>query len=448
MQIIGMAGSILNELVSCPTTFTNTNSAKVPSAIGGWKKTELPLNLDLKVCRKRDGVPSHGCPAGAGLGRPRRQKRYQKETQTGLVWYARFWDETSRRYAATRSTCILVEGKKYRRYEAEQAARELLAKIRFTPDKYDVPFTQYVADFWLSNSAYVKEQTLIKKRPLSVDYIAMNHASVRRHMEPFPGFTGLTLRSITAGIIRDWMTWAASNGRTGRSINTTLQAMRIAVKDAVLREIINRDPFLNIKKAAEINREKGILSPAEVSRLIQAPVHDPYRRLAILLGLLCGLRRGEVRGLQWEDIENGIISVQHNYQTEGVKTPKYESKRQVPVPRSVQLALDMVKALSAPKGFVMALSLKPLSTKFFQRALAGELFTIGISVDEQRRRNLTFHGLRHTFITLGRLAGITDLEIQALAGHKSGAMMERYSHAAQVLDFTAAREKLEKAIGE
>jgi len=38
------------------------------------------------------------------------------------------------------------------------------------------------------------------------------------------------------------------------------------------------------------------------------------------------------------------------------------------------------------------------------------------------------------------------LEIQALARHKSGAMMERYSHASQVIDFNAAREKLEKAI--
>jgi integrase len=68
-------------------------------------------------------------------------------------------------------------------------------------------------------------------------------------------------------------------------------------------------------------------------------------------------------------------------------------------------------------------------------------------VNEQRRRNLTFHGLRHTFVTLGRLAGISDLEIQALARHKSGTMIERYSHASQVPDFTAAREKLEKAMG-
>ncbi|MDR2210329.1 MAG: tyrosine-type recombinase/integrase [Spirochaetaceae bacterium] len=49
---------------------------------------------------------------------------------------------------------------------------------------------------------------------------------------------------------------------------------------------------------------------------------------------------------------------------------------------------------------------------------------------EQLRRNISFHSCRHSFITLGRQAGIPDLEIQALAGHKSGAIMERYSHAA------------------
>jgi integrase len=109
---------------------------------------------------------------------------------------------------------------------------------------------------------------------------------------------------------------------------------------------------------------------------------------------------------------------------------------------------------------------KPYGKGYFEQALERELENIGIPgkwrspphpgrklppegyVNEQRRRNLTFHGLRHTFVTLGRLAGISDLEIQALARHKSGAMMERYSHAAQLLDFAAAREKISRAIGE
>jgi integrase len=124
--------------------------------------------------------------------------------------------------------------------------------------------------------------------------------------------------------------------------------------------------------------------------------------------------------------------------------------------------LDTVKQTAidtASEEFIFQGKKGPMSNNFFRYGFEAELARIGIPgpwkgkgsppeeyVNEQRRRNLTFHGLRHTFITLGRLAGITDLEIQALAGHKSGTMMQRYSHPAQILDFTTAREKLEKAI--
>jgi integrase len=380
---------------------------------------------------------------------------YQKETQAGLVWYARFWDETTRRYAVTRSTGIPVEGKKQRRYETEQAAREMLPHIQFIPVAPEKYFIQYVSEFWLTDSVYAKEHSLVEKQPLSVDYVTMNHENVRRHMEPFSGFENITLQSLTAGVIRDWVTWAMANGRTGRSVNTTLQAMRIAVRYAVAREGLSKDPFRNIKNVTENHREKGILSPSEVSRLIQPPANDPYNRLAVLLGIFCGLRRGEARGLQWGDIENGIINIRHNFlENEGLKTPKCGSILMVPVPQSVQLVFEIIRNLSGrpqPNNFVLHNPVKPgkpFSPKYFQRALANELRAIGIQEDEQKRRNLTFHGLRHTFVTLGRLAGITDFEIQALVGHKSGAMMEHYSHAGQVLDFTSTRKKLERSVEE
>jgi integrase len=261
---------------------------------------------------------------------------------------------------------------------------------------------------------------------------------------------------------------------SGHRINHVLQGMRIAVRYAVAREELDRDPFKNIGKAEEQPREKGVLTPGEVSALIQSPMKDPRKRLAVLLGMLCGMRRGEVRGLLWEDIGNGIITVCHNWiDGEGLKAPKCkggamrENKRPVPFPSSVTAAIEAVRQISrnpAPDHFVfegMHRSGEPLGNNFFRRALTTELLAIGINkltkdkngkeiIDdsEQRRRNITFHGLRHTFVTLGRLAGIADMEIQALAGHRSGAMMERYSHARQVLDFTAAREKLEKIVEE
>jgi integrase len=404
--------------------------------------------------------------------RPKKTRKpftlFLKDIQVGPVWYVRFWDESSRKYALTRSTGIPAEGKKLRRYEAEQAAREMLTGIRFTPQVPDQTFTDYVADFWTPDSPYVRECALVKKKPLSADYITMNHENVRRHMEPFPGFQDSTLRNLKPGTILDWMAWAAGEGLSGRVINTVLQGMRVPVRYAVAREDIFRDPFKNIKEAPEERREKGILAPEEVSKLITAPVQDPRTRLAVLLGLLCGLRRGEVRGLQWGDIKDGLLTVCHNFQeNEGMKLPKCGSSRIVPIPGAVQRALDEVSRLNGATGgdsdYVMGNLIsrgKPLSPKYFQRALIAELEGIGITAgkeatetepenpNEQKRRNLTFHGLRHTYVTMGRLAGISDMEIQALAGHKGGAMMERYSHASQVLDFSAMREKLEKAVGE
>jgi hypothetical protein len=50
---------------------------------------------------------------------------FKKETKSGIVWYARFWDSAAKRYAVTRTTGVFAGGKKQRRYEAEQARRKL-----------------------------------------------------------------------------------------------------------------------------------------------------------------------------------------------------------------------------------------------------------------------------------------------------------------------------------
>ncbi|MDR1105145.1 MAG: hypothetical protein LBL44_02190, partial [Treponema sp.] len=155
---------------------------------------------------------------------------YLKETQAGPVWYVRFWDAASHRYAATRSTGVPAEGKKQRRYEAEQVAREMLPGIRFTPAAAAKTFVQYLEDFWTPDSPYVREAALVKKRPLSVYYIHMNHEDVRRHITPFPPFQGIMLQRLAPAMIRDWLTWMAGKGLSGHRINHVLMGMRVAVR--------------------------------------------------------------------------------------------------------------------------------------------------------------------------------------------------------------------------
>jgi len=122
---------------------------------------------------------------------------------------------------------------------------------------------------------------LVKKCPLSAYYIQMNHEDVRRHVAPFQRLTGITLRELTPALIRDWLTWLAGKGLSGARINQIIQGMRVAVRYAVAKEALDRDPFRNIGKTAESPREKGVLTPNEVARLIAAPIADPRHRLAI-----------------------------------------------------------------------------------------------------------------------------------------------------------------------
>ena len=53
------------------------------------------------------------------------------------------------------------------------------------------------------------------------------------------------------------------------------------------------------------------------------PVSDPFSQLAVLLAAWCGMRWGEIRGLQWGDIKDGIITIRHNYMNaDCLKSPK------------------------------------------------------------------------------------------------------------------------------
>ena len=408
---------------------------------------------------------------------------YKEKTKSGTFWYARYWDEIAQKYKHSRSTGIPVEGKKERRYEAEEAARKLLDELKAeklnpapVPITHvsnskkaktiiDTPLFEYLTSFWSNDSEYAKFKRDVQKKPLTPYYIKFNHEDVRRHVEPFPGFAGVTVGSLNKAILKKWMIWLAGRktirrkkdgtiieGHTlsGRRANTILQSVRVAIRWAVDNDEIPTDPFRRLGEVSETLKEKGVLTLDERKQLIELPVSDYRSRLVMLLGCFCGLRRGEMRGLKWGDIADGLITVQHSYlDGEGLKHPKCNSTRKVPITSALQETLEKVRdcALNfSLENYVLESPLKPgipLSNNFFRDSVSKELENLGISKIQQRERNLTCHSLRHTFITHAQLLGILDVEIRALSGHKSAKVMNRYSHVPQVIDFDKARDKLE-----
>jgi integrase len=325
---------------------------------------------------------------------------YKKRTKQGLFWYVRYWNEKVGKYTEFRSTGVLVSGKKGRQQEAWNQAMLILPSIVFDDpaaarqSAADLPSLQYVADFWKPSSDYVKDCAIVKKKPLSSQYIRGNADDTRLHLKPYLPFQVITLRELTAGHIRGWMRWATENGRSGRRINAALSAMRIAVRYAVANEDLERDPFKKVGEATETPQERGILSLKEVQAIVNSPVKNIQYRAVVLLAVLCGLRRGEIRGLFWGDISNGLIDLTHNFVNfDGLKCPKRGSKRTVPIPQAVEDILNELRKI--------ALSTAPDAYVFENIECPGQ-------------------PLGETFF---------------------------HSHAEQVLDFAAAREKLEKAVG-
>jgi integrase len=373
-------------------------------------------------------------------------------------WYARFWNEQEGKYYS-RALGVPVEGKKERRREAEEAALTLAADMTekaiipapVAKPPASAPLLEYVGNFWQPDSEYVREKALVEKNPISAHYLLQNRRMVETKMKPFPGFADITLGGLSKPVIRQWKIWLAERGCSGRAINGAMLALRVPVKRAFFDDIITADPFMGVPRAAHKEKVRGILTPAEIKQLVEMPVVDPRSRLAVFLPLYCSMRMGEVRGLQWGDISDGIIHIQHNWQErEGLKKCKCGSEGYVPMPRVVAELVNQVHAIAPLTGaedFVMSVKpYHPICREFLSAALRFELSQIGITEQQRKERNIVYHSLRHSFVTACRIAGLTDFETMTLSRHKDAKMLQRYSHGDQALDVRQIGQKLEKSL--
>jgi integrase len=402
------------------------------------------------------------------------------------MWHARFWDEELQKYAHSRTTGVLVEGKREQRREAEEAARKLVPLVQEAITAQSLPkvhentktvantlLSEYLENFWKPDSQYANYKRNVEKEALSLDYIQNNHEDIRRHVSPYPDFNGITVGNLTKPLLREWLIWLASrkaqyrkhdgtliereNTISSRRANTVLQAVRVAVRWAYDNEKIPIDPFHKLGEIKDTPKEKGVLTLAERQKLNVLKVTDNRRRLVMYLGSYCGFRRGEMRGLKWGDIEieNGIIDIKHNLvNREGDKQPKWGSFRKVPITPALETLLNTVYEEAAvklkgkspsPDRYVFESPKRegcPLSNNFFRDTLKIELAALGIEEEQQKDKFLTCHSLRHTFVTLSQISGLSDAEVMALAGQKRQATLQRYSHVSQVLDYNEARKKI------
>jgi integrase len=367
----------------------------------------------------------------------------ERTTKHGVVWDARFFGSDG----TVIKTIRITDAKN--RTQAIRKAQSLHAE-GIVPNTDNPDALEYIASFWQRDSDYVQGRAL-RGRVISNDYLYISARIVAKHATPF--LKGLRMTDIDLKRIETMTLSLARSGISPRTINATIQAIRVPLTYfSRMHRLPN--PLQYLDKLAENERERGILSLDELSLLLKVHTDDPRVRAAVLLAALCGLRLGEIRGLKWDDVdrENHVINVRGNYvsHAEGLKKPKWGHTRVVPLPEPVLEAIDCCRMLpyaDSPYLLWNAQHIEhPVDSGTVTKGFYVMLREIGIDQEAREKRYLTLHGLRHLFITLSRANGIPDYLVMKMAGHKSIQMTERYSNHDTLIDFNDARLKLEKKL--
>lgn len=217
--------------------------------------------------------------------------------------------------------------------------------------------------------------------------------------------------------------------------------------------LIFKSPCAKLKASGERSKEKVPLTPEQCKQLEEA-ARGTRAYVFIMLGLYAGLRREEICGLRWSDVDLKSdpphLTVNHATRFEGaksvfpspLKTPA--AHRTIPLPPRLAAALSEERKNSRSVFIVPAANgsnaspqtVKNLMGLIKRRRICDPVVSEsqggkrrGPKVEQTLDFDITPHLLRHTYITRLCQSGMDIKKIQYLAGHSDIKMtLNVYSH--------------------
>ncbi len=349
-------------------------------------------------------------------------------------------DENGRRKQLTRT------------FDTRREARDELSRVRHETNlgSYVKPSKETVNSYL---DSYLKGATRGRRISTKRNY---EHAlrPVRERLGTRP------LQSITKSDVEDLMDWMLTAGRrrggkpgtglSGRTARLTLGRFSAALEVAVLEGKLVRNAAKLVKPPEYAQRERETWSKAEVKKFLAKAFHD--RLYAAWRMSLYGLRRGEVLGLRWSDVDlrAGTLTVSRarilvDYRVRVEEPKSRNGKRTLPLDGELVAALTTLRRRqldeSAAAGAAYRSGLasldwyrggeyviideagSPVHPEWYSDEFGRLLRRAGL-------RRITLHDSRHTTLTLMEHAGVPISIISKWAGHYDSAFTQKtYVHA-------------------
>ena len=318
--------------------------------------------------------------------------------------------------------------------------KELIDRIHRAQEEYDGVDLSEKSDMTLEEwcERWLNDYAKPNLRPGTVSAYS---GIVYRHI--IPNLGAKVIRFIKNSDIRRFYANEKANGRQrcrhakGKGLSdTTIRGIHMLLHEifesAVRAHLIPSNPCDGVAIPKNSYAPKKILTEAELDRFMKAIAEEPLWYDFFYTEATTGLRRGEICGLKWEDIDfdSGRLSVRRNVTRRTSKailigeTKTNTGKRSILLPPSTLHLLKRRREKIAsewvfPDFFDNTVAVAPHSAYHKLKAI----------LKKADLPDIRFHDLRHTFATHALASGVDAKTLSGILGHTDPSFtLDTYTH--------------------
>ena len=325
--------------------------------------------------------------------------------------------------------------RKYRTFDTKRDATHAFNEHKVKMDKgtqvlpSEYTFAQWL-DYWYKDIILpqIEETTAYGYRGMIENYLKPQLGEIR-------------LQKLTARDIQQYYTWLMDEKEL--SPNTVIKHHNLltnTLNAAERQEYITKNPMRAVSPPKKRQREAKFYTPEQLGILLDKAVGTRLE-LPVFICAYLGLRRGELCGLRWSDVdlEHQTITIE-NTRTQAGKKEIEKGTKTASSTRTLYLPDTLCDMLKAAKEHQQACRAEYKNAyddndyvvvmedgRPFRPNYLSELF--GKFLADNDLPKIVLHELRHTFASLSNQAGIPAYNIGKALGHSTPATTQKiYTH--------------------
>jgi integrase len=323
--------------------------------------------------------------------------------------------------------------------EAYRRAQDLQRSLQFNANSVErARFDELLTDYTETMRHQVRPNTLATSVHLMKLYVS-------------PTLGSKLVNGITVTDVSNLLNRLKAKGLTVGTVNTVRAKLHAIMQFALMQSKVNFNPVSRVRPLRLQQGDRTQVKPPwtlEEVKLVLKAFQGSFLEAFVLIALTTGMRKGEILGLQWRDIDFGENQIRVE-KSRGEKrklnsnlsvstsnevgpTKNMSSIRVLPLTAKVRACLEELREARRHLGVaagesdfvVLGMGGEPISPSYLGKAIARTLSANGI-------RQIRIHDTRHTVAVLALEAGVPLEEISQGLGH-SGIEITKKTYAPMV----------------